>query len=456
MALFGGALMAQQAIAQEKAQERITPAAEKQLSEAELAALQTKLKEATERQRRLATEIDGLDKDLGTINRALIVTANRARELEQGIATQEDRLRQLSSTRNSLRKSLISKRALLSEVLAALQWMGRNPPPAILVRPEDALISVRSAILLGAVVPEVRSETETLMTEMRALGEVSQQIKAKKQELAASLNTLAEDQTRLSLLMLEKNDSANQSKSALLSEQKKSANLARKAKSLEDLINQIETQIASATRAANAAKEADNRRQKEEQDRLAKAREAIAQGEIPKTDGLKELKASIDPQLGNNARTEPAIAFTKAKGLLPLPVSGEIVREFGGRSKSRSPSRNLAISTRPNSRVQSPSDGWVVYAGPFRSYGQLLILNAGDGHHIVLSGMSDVNVTPGQFVLAGEPVGRMGLVQVAAASSLDLSSAKPVLYVEFRKNGRSIDPSPWWSGKLKKRRDNDS
>ena len=75
---------------------------------------------------------------------------------------------------------------------------------------------------------------------------------------------------------------------------------------------------------------------------------------------------------------------------------------------------------------------------------------------MVMSGMADVNVSTGQFVLTGEPIGKMGLAQVAAASSLDLSSALPVLYVEFRKDGQSIDPSPWWATGDKTRPKNDS
>ena len=116
-------------------------------------------------------------------------------------------------------------------------------------------------------------------------------------------------------------------------------------------------------------------------------------------------------------------------------------------------SQGLSIATRAESRVVSPSDGWVIYAGPFRSYGQFLIINAGEGYNVVLAGMSEINVELGQFVLAGEPVGVMGERRFASNSSgntgsnvnVDLGSLRPVLYVEFRKDGNSIDPSPWWA-----------
>ena len=93
----------------------------------------------------------------------------------------------------------------------------------------------------------------------------------------------------------------------------------------------------------------------------------------------------------------------------------------------------------------APADGWVVYAGPFRSYGQVLILNAGDGYHIVLAGMERIDAALGQFVLGGEPVAVMGSTRLASIGDVDHTSAQPILYVEFRKDGNSIDSAPWWA-----------
>jgi septal ring factor EnvC (AmiA/AmiB activator) len=103
------------------------------------------------------------------------------------------------------------------------------------------------------------------------------------------------------------------------------------------------------------------------------------------------------------------------------------------------------VATQSAAIVTAPSDGSVLYAGPFRSYGQLLILNAGDGYHVVLAGMSRISVAPGQTVLAGEPVGAMGEARVASASAAPLGNTAPELYVEFRKDGKPVDPAPWWA-----------
>jgi septal ring factor EnvC (AmiA/AmiB activator) len=113
------------------------------------------------------------------------------------------------------------------------------------------------------------------------------------------------------------------------------------------------------------------------------------------------------------------------------------------------------VATQSGAIVTAPSDGSVLYAGPFRSYGQLLILDAGDGYHVVLAGMGRINVTIGQSVLAGEPVGAMGNAKVASASAA-AGSGGPELYVEFRKDGKPVDPAPWWAVRVSGRTGNDT
>ena len=94
--------------------------------------------------------------------------------------------------------------------------------------------------------------------------------------------------------------------------------------------------------------------------------------------------------------------------MLPLPVNGVRIREFGASDSLGGTEKGLSIATRAGAQVTAPCDGWVVYAGPFRNYGQLLILNAGGGYHVLLAGMDRISVDLGQFVLTGEPVAVMG------------------------------------------------
>lgn len=406
----------------------------------ELEAVRRKLEEAQQKQSSLKEEIQALDRDVGAINRALIETAKRGQELEGLVTQSELRLNTLLNEQSKLKSSLNEKRDLLSEVLASLQRLGKNPPPALFIRPEDALASVRSSILLSAVVPSIKQESDTLFAELSALKVTSQAVESEKKKLANSLNALAEDETRLSLLVEEKNELAAKSREDLQIEQQKAADLASKALTLKQFIKDLESQITSAAVAARSAKAADEKRQIDEKKRLEAARKNLNKGDLKSRENQKaELLSNMD-------RIEPAIAFSNAKGRVLLPVSGVLASGFGAVIDGVRRT-NVTLATRANARVRAPSDGWVVYAGTFRSFGQIVILNAGEGYHLVLSGLSQTNVTPGRFVLAGEPIGRMGTTSFAAATTTKLGSNQPILSVELRKDSKPIDPTPWWAVK---------
>jgi septal ring factor EnvC (AmiA/AmiB activator) len=138
------------------------------------------------------------------------------------------------------------------------------------------------------------------------------------------------------------------------------------------------------------------------------------------------------------ARLAPKVKFAEARGEVPRPVAGRLVRAFNQPDGNGGSTRGVSFATRPRATVASPADGWVQFAGPFRSYGRLLIINAGDGYYLLLAGMDQISVEVGQFVLAGEPVGTMGEGTPGA-------DGDPTLYVEFKKDGGSIDPEPWWA-----------
>jgi septal ring factor EnvC (AmiA/AmiB activator) len=179
-----------------------------------------------------------------------------------------------------------------------------------------------------------------------------------------------------------------------------------------------------------------------EQD-LKSAAKAAATASLQGTPAAPNGKPNLGA-LKNPARLSPAIAFASAKSLLAYPVNGTRIREFGGSDGAGGVQKGISLAARPGAQVTTPCDGWVVYAGPFRSYGQLLILNAGGGYHVLIAGMERISVNIGQFVLTGEPVATMGSTS-QVASIFATSASQPVLYVEFRKDGTPIDPGPWWA-----------
>lgn len=403
----------------------------------ELSSIRQQMAIGQARKSELSEEIGRLEKDRASINRMLIDSAAKNRKLEREVRESEERLAALSVQQKEIRKSFEGHREVLAEVLGALQRMGTNPPPALLVTPQDALASVRSSILLGAVVPELRTETEILLSDLNELVRLGDAIAAENRTKTDTLRAQAEEEERLNLVMEEKRKLTAQARQELAEQSALAASLAARETDIEKLTARLEREIKAVQAAAQAAKKAEEKRLAREQKALEAARQE-------------------KPDFSDTGRIEPAMAFEDAKGLLPKPVDGVEMQGFGTADSLGEPATGISIATSNNAVVSAPADGWIVYAGPFRSYGQLLILNGGNGYHVVLAGMEQIEVQLGQFVLAGEPVAVMGDRRLASIEAIGVESAKPVLYVEFRKDGQSIDPSPWWADTTTKRVADDS
>jgi murein hydrolase activator len=392
----------------------------------ELESIRAEQHRSAETEQRLATESDSIAEERRKLNQSLIDAAARIRAGEERVAATEIRLRELESSEADIRKLLDDRRSVVAEVLAALQRIGHRPPPAVFIGSEDAIESVRTAMSLGAVLPQMRSETDRLLVDLADLARVKKERAAERNQLAAQVAELADTQTRMAALIEERQRRQAEVEQAIATERQRGLVLSRQVDNLKDLIGKLEQGLDSASRAARAP---------------GRPGEDLK----PPGDARSGLAALKDP-----ARMGPAIAFVSAKGKLSLPASGVRIREFGASDGMGGNEKGTSIATRPGAQVTAPSDGWVVYAAPYRSYGQLLILNVGGGYHVLLAGMERITVDPGQFVLTGEPVAVMGSgTQVAsvsaAGSSSAIGSSQPVLYIEFRKDGTPVDSSPWWA-----------
>jgi murein hydrolase activator len=386
--------------------------------EQELEATRAQQKSAAELQEKLKADIAAIGQDRSQLNQQLIDIAAQVRGVETRIGDAEARLRPLDGREQQIRGSLDSRRSEIAEVLAALQRAGRRTPPALLVRPEDALQSLRTAMLLGSVVPELRGRAQKLADDLGELMALRKTIATERDHLAADRDRLGHDQTRLAALIDERQRQQSSIEKDMETESARAIALSRQVDTLQGLIAKMEQDSKSAAKAAATAS---------------------LQGTPANLNGKPNLGALKDP-----ARMSPAIAFASAKGLFALPVNGTRIREFGGSDGAGGAEKGISLATRAGAQVTTPCDGWVVYAGPFRSYGQLLILNAGGGYHVLIAGMEHISVNIGQFVLTGEPVATMGTTS-QVASILAANASQPVLYIEFRKDGTPIDPGPWWA-----------
>ena len=406
---------------------------------------QKHLQKAEQRASQLKSDVTRLEEERARLNEQLQAAARNVQYSEAQLTSIEARRDTLEAQRMMQQEALQQRHASISKLLAAMQRMGRNPPPVIVTRREDALEMVRSAMLLSRAVPELQSEVESLVASLRELESLFTQIAQERARIEAETQRLKDAQARVAMLMEEKRQSLGGYQSELDAVQHEADRISKSVGSLSELIAALDQTVADKTGLGTYEEQlpsppvgGDSSGQPAATDDNGGAEKA-GSARDKETEVAVVLTPGSGPLSGAPGRMKPAVPFHLARGKLPMPAHGRAVLTFGDTTSSGRKSRGVVIETRHGAQITSPTDGWVVYAGEFRSYGQLLIINAGGGYHVLLAGLSHIDAQLGQFVLAGEPVGKM---QIAHAGQPQENA--PVLYVEFRKEGRPIDPGPWW------------
>ena len=380
---------------------------------AQLGQVEQSLKDSSDKQAALANDIETAIKAQAEISDKLIVLAKTLESQQSAVQTADQKLKKLGAESIIIRSTLAEKQDQLSELLAGLQRLEQNPPPALVVEPQNILQALRGAMMFGAVVPEMRDQAQNLQNDLHRLEAIKTETEDTKKSQEAALQALAVSQIELIKLQTEKKAFAASSAKSLTYEKLRSAELAKQAKNLKQLLAALEEE-----------------KKKAEALKTAEAK-ALEETERKKREALMR----------------PMMVFTEAHGKLDYPVQGDKLKQFGEDNGLGGTSDGLAIAASADSTVISPVDGRVEFAGPFRSYGQLLILNVGEGYLVLLAGMNQISAEIGQSIRAGEPLGQMGKgpSSVALIGS-ETNNAQPVLYIEFRKNNEPVDPSPWWIG----------
>ncbi len=397
----------------------------------------------------IEADVAKLDAERERINTQLLETAASIQISEGKLTEIEGRLEELGAKEKMVRGSLDQRHQQIATLLAALQRMGRNPPPVIVTQRQDALQMVRSAMLLASAFPGMRQQALELADTLSDLMRVTAESRAESERLKSETARLSELRTRLAGVMETKRQSITERQSELKQVQAAAAEISRKVNDLTELITELDRTVAKNTgleaydaallkAGTEPAAAPPSQNAQADKDETAPSAPTRVVELAPGTTALMP---------GSASRIAPAIPFHLAKAKLPLPAHGRRVLSYGERTQYGSKSKGLVLETRSGAQVTSPCDGWIVYAGEFRSYGKLLIINGGGGYHILLAGLSQIDVQPGQFVLAAEPVGTMS---VAGKETTGVGNSAPVLYIEFRKDGQPIDPDPWWAVGLQK------
>ena len=385
-------------------------------SATDLEEVEATLQLSRERIDALKAEIAEMEGDRTRQNAALIAAGQRVKLAEIEVADVEERLSNLIVSELEVRGRLDGADAEMANVLAALQRISLNPPPALVVDPSDALGSARGAMLIAAIVPQLRDRAATVSTDLKELMDIKQQALAEEQTLKANYAVLEEDQLRIATLITARKQGIAQVGATLDSEVVAATELAERAKTLRELIDALS------------------------------ARANQTQSPTPTPDDVPQLSPeAIQLAFANAARTEPAVPFPMARGYLAQPSNGVTVVQFGSGDGFGGISQGQSIVTRAEAQVVAPADGWVLYKGPYLNYGQIIILNTGQGYTALLAGLETISVDIGQFVLMGEPLGQMGSRTIGRTVTTNAGNAQPTLYIELRQNNEPLDPEGWWA-----------
>lgn len=398
-----------------------TPEQKQADKQTELRGVEDTIKASEDQRRSIQSEIESIRMDKARLMDALIATTARVQAAERDVAGAAQRLDTLNMKADALSRSLESRRGAIVEILAAVQRMGVNPPPAILVRSGDMAEAVRAATLLSAMTANLKAETDRLAHDIQDLSATRTTIAEERQRHVDAIASLTNDKARLSALVDARAESLVSAETALGSQQRRAADLANQAATLKDLIARIGAEEAQRHSQEMAARVADERA----------ARDIEAKAE--KAQGVQLV------------RLRPEVAFSGVKGRLPLPVAGTILNAFGSSDGIGGTEHGILVATLAGAVVSAPADGSVLYSGAFRSYGRLLIIDAGEGYYVLLAGMERTYVSRGEAVLSGEPVGVIGDGSTKMAAAAAVGAGQPVLYIELRKDGTAVDPGPWWA-----------
>ncbi len=344
--------------------------------------------EKTTREKRVGALVDNANKaatEAETLRRRLVAAAANRDRLEREVERTEIRLIRMRKSEREANAKLMANRAALEDVVIALIAMERDRPPALAVRPDNAAEAARAAIMMGEVAPILEGRAREAAQAIAAL-------RALRQTILMQNERYREANTRL--------QSARQTIGVLIDQRR-----AVQARLLRDA--------------------------QTERGRIAEI--------VRRSSDLRDLVTRLGgtlPGFGDNATQRgPAFAngFERARGTINYPANGSILIRFGARLEEGGRSEGVTIRTLRSAQVVSPYDGEIEFAGPFRSYGRVLIINVGSGFHVVLAGLATTFAEAGQEVLAGEPLGEMA------------SDARivPDLYMEVRQASAPQDPALW-------------
>ena len=359
--------------------------------------------------KKLQAQAIQINLELSTVSREMIKAAKQIQNNEEKLSKMEKQLALLEKDLSETQDGFNKEDDNLIKTLTALQSLALKPTESLLVQPLSPVDIIRSAMILRETVPYLEKNADRIREKLKDIAAKKNKIERQISEISKQKIVLQAEHERMRGLVLRKSQLRNTVEIKSEQTKKNMDKLASQAQDLRDLLGKIEKQ-----RLEKERREAERRRKEEARRKL----EEKQSGDL-----IKSEQAAI---------TNIASGFAKAKGSLPLPARGDIITRYGEQKIKGVTSKGITVATRGNAQVIAPFDGSVIFAGPFRGYGNMIIVEHSDGYLSLMSGLGNIDVELGQMLLAGEPVGQMP------------EQNKAELYIEIRKNNQPINPTAWF------------
>lgn len=389
------------------------------VSEHDLEYVQQQVQQQSDYHKQLQLQAAKVNRELNQISKTMVAKAKQIQNLEDQTSNMEKNLLTLQEELKKAEESFTTEDKNLIKTLYALQNLALKPTESLFVQPLTPVEIIRSAMLLRETVPYLAEQAAQIRERLEAINTKKQSIEKQMAQISGNRARLEKEHAQMRKLMTQKSNMRNQIKSKTEQTQQKIKQLADQAKDIKELLDKLERERIAREKMERIRREKE-KREREELEAYRRERENV---ETNTHDDLLKQKPEFIKETGKS--------FAKAKGHLSKPARGAIVIAYGEETSKGVTSKGISIKTRAQAQVISPYDGSVIFAGPFRGYGKLIIIEHGEGYMSLLAGMKDIDCEVGQMLLAGEPVGQMP----------DGESSN--LYMELRKNNKPIDPKAW-------------
>ena len=440
---------------------------------ARLKELEHLLDQSRAEQDAISRKTQAITEETARVRTQMVAAARAAQENEELLSSLESQLADLTLLEQTKSEALKRRSGQMTGVLTALQRLAWRPTEALLAQPQSPADTVRSAILLRAAVPQIVNSAQNLKDDITSLATLRTEMGQQRQRIEVATRSIEDEHRELKDLYDRKAQFQDAAIAAQNAAESRVARLAAEAQDLRDLMQRLEEDRlrrvaeaeakAAAEKAAReaelaarrAAEEAEvtalkakqeaeqaalraAREQKEREKQAAEAakeaeRRAQAEAKLKQAAAQKaSIAAEKATREANASRPQPGLSFEQGKGKMLFPARGKVIEQFNPGTETGLGKKGITIQTRAEAQVIAPYEGQVVFAETFRGYGLLLIIEHSDGYHTLIAGMTRIDATVGQHLLAGEPVGVMGN-----------EDSKPALYVELRHNGQPINPLSW-------------